>query len=100
MGQNGLKKVASYLLLQVPRVEAHNIAAVTRTRIVSCKKIVEMAVIPTDHPTLEENVPILIHVLTLSLIPIYPENHKAEVMTKPKWKVPTTVISRIFTKAV
>jgi hypothetical protein len=61
---------------------------------------VETAAIPTDHPTLKENVPILSHVLTLSLIPIYPEDHKAEVMTKPKRKVPTTVISRIFTKAV
>jgi hypothetical protein len=100
MGQHGLNKVASYPHLQTPQMEAHDAVAVTRTRTVNCKRLVEMVAIPTDHPTIKENVPILSHMPTLSLIPTYPENHKGEVMTKLKRKVPTTVINRIFTKAV
>jgi hypothetical protein len=100
MGQHGLNKVAYYPHLQIPQMEAHDAVAVTRTRTVNCKRFMEMVAIPTDHPTIKENVPILGHVPTPSLIPIYPEGHKAEVMTIPKRKIPTTVISRIFTKAV
>jgi hypothetical protein len=81
-------------------MEAHDAVAVTRTRIVNCKRFMETVAIPTDHPTIKENIPILSHVPNLSLIPIYPEGHKAEVTTKPKRKVPTTAISRIFNKAV
>jgi hypothetical protein len=100
MGQHGLNKVASYPLLQIPQMEAHDAVAVTQTRTVNCKRLVETVAISTDHPAIKENVPILSHMPTLSLISIYPEDHKVEVMTKPKRKVPTTVISRIFTKAV
>jgi hypothetical protein len=81
-------------------MEVHDPVVVIRTRTVNHKRFVGTVAIPTDHPTIKENVPILSHVPILNLIPICLEGHKAEVMTKPKRKVPTMVISRIFTKVV
>jgi hypothetical protein len=81
-------------------MEAHDAVAVTQTKIVNRRRFVEAVAIPTNHPTIKENVPILSHVAIHNMISICPVNHKTEVMTKPKRKVPTMVTSRIFTKAV
>jgi hypothetical protein len=100
MDLHGLKKTESYPLLQIPQMEVHDTVAVTRTKTVNRRGLVEAIAIPMDHPAIQENLPILSHVPTLILTPIHPKSHKAEVMMKPKRNVPTRVISRIFTKAV
>jgi hypothetical protein len=100
MDQNGPKRMESYLLLQILQVQVHDTAAATQTKTANRMRIVEAMEIPMDHPAVQESFPILSHLPSLLQIPILPENHKAEVMTKPKRKVPITVISRIFTKAV
>jgi hypothetical protein len=100
MDLHGLKRTASYLPLQILQMEVHDAVAVTRTKTVNRRRIVEAMAIPMDHPAIQENLPILSHVPILIPTPIRPKSHKAEVMTIPKRKVLTTVISRIFTKAV
>jgi hypothetical protein len=100
MDQPGLNKVVCYQHHQVPEVAALSTVAVTQLRTVKRKRFVKMEVIQMDRPVNQENVPIRSHVPVLNLILICPRGHKVEVMTKPKRKIPTVVISRIFTKAV